>query len=236
MSDPKPSKEALIIQLAGQGVTHRDICSTLGVGQHRVSHTLKSYKMTGIIPEPLPRGPRKKITHTILDFIEARTLQQAHLSSARLSAEIYGTFHVHLDPSTIADKRKRMGFHYQPPRHVQELKPHHIDARIAFCHKMLEKPGWLPKIHFSDESRFVLGDDKRWVWYRRGEENESAVRASQKFPPSVMIFGVIGPLYKSKLLFVQGTINTERYIQNLSQLGFIEELDQRHGVLEWIFQ
>jgi hypothetical protein len=208
----------------------------LGVGACSVSRALKTFPMTGIVPDPLPRGPRKKVTKAILDFIDVRTLQQAHLSSARLAVEICGTFHVHLDPSTIAYRRKQLRFHYQPLRHSQELQPRHIDARVAFCQKMLENPGWLPLIHFSDESRFVLGDDKRWVWYRGGEENESAIRSTQKFPPSVMIFAVIGRDYKSKLLFVEGTIDAEKYIQNLSQLGFIEELDQRHGALEWIFQ
>jgi hypothetical protein len=57
-----------------------------------------------------------------------------------------------------------------------------------------------------------------------------------KVPPSVMIFGVIGLGYKSKLLFVEGTIDAEKYIQNLSKLGFIEELDRKRGVFEWIFQ
>jgi hypothetical protein len=56
------------------------------------------------------------------------------------------------------------------------------------------------------------------------------------FPPSVMIFGVIGLGYNTKLLFVEGTIDAEKYIQNLSQLVFIEELDRKRGVFEWIFQ
>jgi hypothetical protein len=96
---------------------------------------------------------------------------------------------------------------------------------------MLENSGWLPLINVSDESRFVREDDKRWVWYRRGEENESAIRPTQKFPPSIMIFAVIGRDYKSRLLFVEGMIDAEKYIENLLQLGFIEELDQRHGAL-----
>jgi hypothetical protein len=51
-----------------------------------------------------------------------------------------------------------------------------------------------------------------------------------------MIFGVIGPNYKSKLIVVEGTINTEKYIQSLTGLGTFEELDRLHGALNWIFQ
>jgi transposase len=228
-SDGKPTKEALIIRLHGQAMTHRAICVALGVGLHRVVNALKSYQNTGLVPEPLSRGPRKKITKAILDFIDIRTLQNARLSNTQLVADIKARFHVDLHRTTVSEKRKLMGFRYQPPRHTQQLTQAHIDARREFCKFMLASPAWFPLIHFSDESRFVLGDDKRWVWYRRGEENESATVSTQKYPPSLMVFAVIGPNYKSKLLFVRGTINTPKYIQNLEEAGFIKDLDERYG-------
>jgi hypothetical protein len=101
---------------------------------------------------------------------------------------------------------------------------------------MLSHPEEVPLIHFTHVSRFLLGDDQQWVWYRRGEENLSATLATGKFPPSVMIFGVIGVDYKSKLLFIKGTVNADKHIENLAALGFIEELGTRYRVLNWIFQ
>jgi hypothetical protein len=147
----------------------------LGVGQHRVTNALKSFAASGIIPEPVPHGPRKKIATAILDFIDIRTLHDAHLSSFHFAGEISDRFRIFITLKSVAFQRQMMGFHYQPPHHTQELKQRHIEARVEFWQKMLGNPGWLPLIHFSDESRFVLGDDKRWVWYRRGEENESAM-------------------------------------------------------------
>jgi transposase len=44
MSDPKPTKEALIIRLAGEGMSQRAICAQLGVGQHRVFNALKIFQ------------------------------------------------------------------------------------------------------------------------------------------------------------------------------------------------
>jgi hypothetical protein len=51
-----------------------------------------------------------------------------------------------------------------------------------------------------------------------------------------MIFAVIGIDYKNKLLFIEGTINAHRYVRNLADLHSIEDLDEKHGVLNWIFQ
>jgi hypothetical protein len=143
---------------------------------------------------------------------------------------------VNLSTSTITAKRKTKGFRFRPPRHTQVLRPEHKKARRRFAKVQLSRPEDLPTICFSDESRFVLGDDKRWIWYRRGEENEAAFHKKEKFPPSLMIFAVIGVDYKSTLLFVKGTINADKYIENLEELGFIEELDRKRGVLMWIFQ
>jgi hypothetical protein len=51
-----------------------------------------------------------------------------------------------------------------------------------------------------------------------------------------MVFAVIGIGFKSDLLLVDGTIDTDRYIQNLDRLGFIQALDAGHGTFGWIFQ
>jgi hypothetical protein len=51
-----------------------------------------------------------------------------------------------------------------------------------------------------------------------------------------MIFGVIGLGYKSKLLFIEGTVDAANYVENLARLGFMGELDEKYGVLNWIFQ
>jgi transposase len=94
---------------------------------------------------------------------------------------------------------------------------------------MLEYPsGVLQKI--------VLGEDKRWVWYRRGEDNPSAARMTAKHPPSLMIFAFIGVGLKSKLLILEGTIDGEMYRRNIAILAFMDELNQLHGLLQWIFQ
>ena len=69
----------------------------------------------------------------------------------------------------------------------------------------------LTTIVFNDESRFVLGDDKRWVWRKYGERNITATAATQKFPESIMIYGAISKDYKSNLVIVDGNIDSSKY-------------------------
>ena len=63
----------------------------------------------------------------------------------------------------------------------------------------------------------------------------SSTVQQQKFPSSVMVFAVIGVNFKSKLLIVEGSIDSDRYIQNLEELNFYDELDKIHGTFNWVF-
>jgi hypothetical protein len=116
------------------------------------------------------------------------------------------------------------------------LTHRHVTERIAFCQKILSVREVLPRIHFSDESRVVLGDDKGWIWYRAGEDNPEASIVSRKFPESLIVFAVISVGFKSDLLVVQGTIDADQYIQNIDRLGVIDALDHKHELFGWIFQ
>jgi hypothetical protein len=51
-----------------------------------------------------------------------------------------------------------------------------------------------------------------------------------------MIFAVIGMGYKSELLMVEGSIDADRYVQSVDQLGVIDAVDQKHGLFRWIFE
>jgi hypothetical protein len=75
------STEVLVIMLPAEGFSRRKICSTLSVGDHRVNRILREFHTKGIIPTPLRRGRPPKVIKPIIDFIDIRTRQSAHLSS-----------------------------------------------------------------------------------------------------------------------------------------------------------
>jgi hypothetical protein len=51
-----------------------------------------------------------------------------------------------------------------------------------------------------------------------------------------MVFAVISVGLKSDLLVVQGTIDTDQYIQNIDRLGFMNTPDEKHVTFGWIVQ
>jgi hypothetical protein len=84
---------------------------------------------------------------------------------------------------------------------------------------MLDMVDCVPKIHFSEELMTALGEEKRWIWYLSGEDNPGASVTSPKFPPPVMIFAVSGIGFKLDCLLGEGSIDSDRYLQNLDRLG-----------------
>lgn len=80
-----------------------------------------------------------------------------------------------------------------------------------------------------------MGDDKQWIWRRYGENNPTSIVATQKFPPAVMIFGAIGIDYKSELVIVETTINSDVYQNILIQSKMIEKMDSLKGRGKWTF-
>lgn len=227
--------ERLIIKHFQAHNTQEQIARSLNVSKKRVNHAIKEFRITGEIPQALKIGRPTKITSNIQDFIKIKSIQDCTTTNENIAKDIEKNFNVKLSESSVGNTRKKLKFNYSPPRHMQKLTVAHQEARVEFCQKMLQQINVLESIAFSDESRFVLGSDKKWRWIRRGEEQEGSTVSSVKFPQAIMIFGVIGVGYKSRLLIVDSTINTQKYIENCEKVGFINDLNALHGPLNWIF-
>jgi hypothetical protein len=101
--------------------------------------------------------------------------------------------------------------------------------RLQWCvdlHAMKLDPS---KIVFSEESRFVIGDDDRWRYLRRGEWNETAFGTHVKYPASVMIWGAIGANYKSGCVFCSNGVDQAEYQRIIESATLIEDMNARLG-------
>jgi hypothetical protein len=104
-------------------------------------------------------------------------------------------------------------------------------ARKAFAKKNLKIPvestsecNLTTNVVITDESRFGLLDDSRSLWVQRGVYNERCFRPTPKHNTTVMVWGGIGWNYKSPLVFIDGTLNAERYQQMLERNGSLGDI------------
>jgi hypothetical protein len=163
-------------------------------------------------------------------FIETRTLQHPSSSEPELANEIGSKFGVNISRATINLIREGLRFMYDSAWHDQVLNETHKTGRVEFCQRVFGMRRSLAKIHFADEVRVVLGNDKRWTWHRNSEDNLMASASSIKYPPSVIAFAVIGISFKSDLMIMEGSINTDWHTHNLDHFGFIDAFDEMHAL------
>lgn len=110
---------------------------------------------------------------------------------------------------------------HTPPVKDPLLSQTQIGKRIDFGYSVLLYKKRLPNIGFSDESRFCLGSDSRWVWRRPGEYNPNAIVPQVKFAISIMIWGMIGKDYKPPTFIYETTENKENYIYILCENNYL---------------
>lgn len=80
-------------------------------------------------------------------------------------------------------------------------------------------------VAFSDESWFLLGPNKKWV--DKNNLNDKMYSHRQAHPPKVMVWGAIGWNFKSELIIIDYTVNTQNYIDHIIlENNFIQDADR----------
>ena len=92
---------------------------------------------------------------------------------------------------------------------------------------MLQSGLDLSKIIFSDESRFALKADNRFIWYRKGEKDDNCFVSKEKFSTGIMVYGAIGVGYKSKLVACSNGVNAIEYRDILTKSEMFDSLQNK---------
>ena len=172
------------------GLTQRKIAKILCVGRDRIRAVSQSM-LTGQNLTHNRNGPLK-VTPVIRARIVQLTLQDARLSDSDVAEIITKEFKIKLSRCTVNTIRHSEKFNFKPLKHCQLLTESQMQERLQFVKSYRDKELPTENLLFSDESRFILESDKRWVWRRKGEYPESVFRYSKKYPSGIMIWGAIG--------------------------------------------
>lgn len=68
---------------------------------------------------------------------------------------------------------------------------------------------------FTDESWFELDKNSKWIWVDKDQITYKVLQRKVAFPHKVMIWGGVGYIFKTDLINVQVTLNSERYIDQI---------------------
>ena len=225
-----------ILALRDKGLSYRLIAQALSVGQDRVSQVLHG-KRPG-----RGRGRPPGLTQEIRTYVEANWLADARITDRQMTAMVNARFGTKFTRRILNAWRNMLRILYRPPLRVQVLTKEQKDYSYQWAEDLLaqmnaaEEAGRPMRIVFSDESRFCLDSDRRWVRYRRGEWNATAMRLMAKFPKGVMVWGAIGPGYKSPLIRCSAGVGSAEYLKILEDSEVVVRCNQLYGHRQWHFQ
>lgn len=150
---------------------------------------------------------------------------------------------INVTPQRVQQIRNEEKIIWRPAKKIPLLTGQQKDVRVlAFTEykrrlKLADgDPQKIQVILFTDESRLSTEPDCDYVRYARGEWNETACKRCVKYPPGIMVWGMIGPGGFRKLVRCPRKIDWKEYLRILDEAGFINELNERYGEGNWMFE
>ena len=213
---PGETKRHAIYRLSGY--TYKQIQIVVGVSPNAISEVVAQVRNTGeFIEQPTAKiGRPQKITQEIIQAISNMTEENPR-RPGRIIADLLG-----ISVASVNNIRNDIGFQYLPPKKKPHLTLEQIQKRVLFGYSLYKCSIDFNALLFSDESKMSLFPDNRSLWRKRGSQNDNIYLPQKKFYNSIMVFGIIGKNYKSKLVISNTSIDSEQYCYNLMKSGVLE--------------
>jgi hypothetical protein len=125
-----------------------------------------------------------------------------------------------LSRESVRAIRHRNWFHYYDSIPIQSLQLQGKELRRIFCEGQLQRDDRLPII-FTDESTVAQDMNQGRIWERKGEFLPDATSEQAQHPITVMVWGAIGPGFRSPSLrthSIPGTLYSNSRLFKLLQL------------------
>lgn len=209
----------MVIGLRRAGWSFREIAADTNLDVSTVHRLWRRWLAQGNVARS--RGPgAARVTSAREDRrIRRQAVAAPQATSTSILQHVQDTLDVPVSTRTISRRLVESGLHSRRPLRRLALTPQHRRARLEWCRA---RATWMTEwrnVVFSDESRFCFFSDSHRirVWRRRGERSNPAVTVERPTARQrgIMVWGAIAYDSTSPLVRIQGTLNAQRYVQNV---------------------
>lgn len=217
-----------IIGMGNAGMSLRQIGRQVGRNPSIISRLLSKHRATNDVKDrPRPGRPRKTTPRE--DRALIRLVRRRPWDSSTLLRQQWLPGRA-ISNRTIRNRLESAGYRARRPIKRIQLSQAHQAARLNWCQQRVRWnfASWR-RIHFSDESRFLLHmvDGRTRVWRQRN--TAMAPRNIQEVVPfgggSVMVWGCISAGCKMDLITIRGNLNGPRYQQEILERAVVPHFD-----------
>lgn len=140
-----------------------------------------------------------------------------------------------LSETSVLRARNKLKLHWLPARLNCAVTEQSRIKRVAWCQQQQELETDWSRVIFSDESWFELGTNRQWLWRHHYDNGPDVMIENIAFPEKVMVWGAIGEGFKSDLVFIQGNVTGDSYLDDIiCGSDFIQKADAHYGQDNWV--
>ncbi|KFM75199.1 Transposable element Tcb1 transposase, partial [Stegodyphus mimosarum] len=161
-----------------------------------------------------------RVTSACVDRrIRRQAVAVPEVTCTAILQHVQDTLHLPVSTRTISRRLVKRGLHSRRPLRRLPLTPQHRRQRLEWYRTGAMWMTEWRNVVFSDESRFCLFSDSRYicVWLRRGDRSNPVLTVER--PTSrqrgIMVWGAIAYDSRSPLVRIQGTMTAQRYLDNV---------------------
>lgn len=230
-----------IVGLSKGNFSQRKITEILNIPKSTVGDVLKKYNEQGLT-STTPRSGRPKI---LTERDNRHLIKLVKENRGNTLEEITENFNTKMSISvskrTVQRTLHKKGYSGHAAKKKPLVSEKNRKKRYGWCriHK-----NWTTEwnyIIWSDESRFELfnNDSRNWVWRKKDERYKAdCLKPTVKNSIGVMVWGCFCNNKLGPLVLVEGTLNSEKYIELLQEhlLPFLNNLNNLNKEEKYIFQ
>lgn len=208
----------------------REIADIAGVNQSTVSRILKKYRETGQDSTQYANcgGHNKKFYERDLRHIKQLSLSNPKASANEIRLEL-GAAGDEVSVSTVRRALVKIGFKIRKPSKKPLLTDNHKILRLQWArnHQNWVLEDWKTVI-WSDETMIHIGDGKhKFVRVLDGYPlTDAHYDLTVKFPLKIMIWSCFSWFGTGRALQVEGSLNSQQYIETIIEGRLIQQLQQ----------
>jgi hypothetical protein len=150
----------------------------------------------------LSTSDKKRISNIANSNPKLSCAQIGKIAASRGSPEVH--------PTTVLRHLKKSGYLKLIPKKIPILTERHRKNRVEWCKKHLNTD-W-SKVVISDESMFQLFRHKVGMWGKKRRNVKAPTHS-----PQVMVWGAISSRGATPLIFIKGSVNSQKYIKILEE-------------------
>lgn len=188
----------------------REISKITGISLRTVERIYSKLKKGCSLERKKGSGRVRKFKKVDRQRLSQLVIKDDTKTSFVLAKEMASRGSPSVHPNTILNYLHRSGFSKFSPKKMLDLTLKHKMNRVKWCmeRRTTRWHNWI----FSDECRFELYDMKGKRW---GKTRPQV--SVPKFGPSIMIWGAISSTGKSKLIFIKGTVTSQKYQEIMAE-------------------